>query len=244
MKILLIGYNRLSKAIVSSFKHDHELELITLDDLGELKHHNDSDGCIITIEVELPKLIEIIDKLPIYMPIMIKNALPITVIDKIQEMYNDYSIVISPDFSKDETIEHDFLNQQYLLIGGEDPDCFWQDLFQSTLPNCTMILHCSDSEAALIKYASAGFFALKSSYFEQLYDICNRTGLDFNIVRQILTMDSKIGSEYSMVPNQDGTRGWTNLNMQGFINWANEIQAPLSILETITKYNDEIRKNQ
>ena len=241
MKILFIGYSPISKTLISAFKDMHELVLVELDELSELTQHNDSDGCIISINddsFDSSQLIDVIDKLPIYMPIMIKNLLPIPIIDKIKEMYPDHSIVISPDFH----------NQQYIVIGGEDPDCFWQDLFQSSLPNCKMILNCSDSEAALVKYAEIGFFATKNAYFNQLYDICNKCGLDFNIVRQVLTTNSKINSDYSMVPNADGTRGLNETvftsHINEFISWSEEIQATSLILKSITKYNDEIKNNQ
>ena len=255
MKILITGYGLIGRAIVSAFKNQHELIVIDPhQSTDRFEDHNDSDGCIICINTEndieeetLSKFKDIINRLPIYMPILIKSSISPDLVDELNTLYPDHSIVISPDFSRTRSTEQDFLNQQYMVLGGEDPDCFWQDLFQSSLPHCQLILNCSDKEAAIIKYATNGFLALKTSYFNQIYDICYETGLDFDIVRQILTTDKRINSDHSMVPGPDCTRGWSGksflADIHNFINWTNKIGVPLTILDTINEYNNQIRKN-
>lgn len=253
MKLIIAGYGLIGRAIVSSFKSQHDLVIIDPQSSPDnFMDHYDADGCIICINtdksnVDSTDIFDIIDQLPIFMPILIKSTITPDVVEEINNRYPDHSIVISPDFSRERSTERDFALQTYVILGGEDPDCFWQDLFQSTLPSCNMILNCSDKEAAFVKYATNGFLAVKTSYFNQIYDICAHTGMDFDIVRQLLTTDPRIGTDHSMVPGPDCTRGWAGKSFSNdinkFINWSDSQETPISILKHIIQYNNEIRNN-
>jgi UDPglucose 6-dehydrogenase len=99
----------------------------------------------------------------------------------------------------------------------------------------------------LIKYASNSFLAIKTSYFNQLYDVCTKTGMEFDVVRQILTHDNRIGSDHTMVPGPDGERGWGGhcfpKDTKAFMHWTTKIEAPVTLVESAINYNKIVRKN-
>lgn len=244
MKITFVGYGILGKSIADALSHKNEIAVVEIDRIDDLKEHHDSDGIIICANDT--DVASVLSKIPNFLPILIRSSISPETVDQIHNEYPDHSIVISPDFSRVTSSNNEFYNQKYIILGGEDPDCFWQDLFQDSLPNCKMIFNCSDKEAALIKYAADGFLNLKLSYFNELYDICQITGMDFNIVRQLIGHDPKIGPEYTMVPNLDGKQGWNqsdNQIIEQFVDWARIIESPLTTLETAIKYNNRVRKN-
>lgn len=242
MKIAIIGYGLLGKSVCDALKPKHEVVIIELSKLSDINNHYDADGIIIC---DNENISDIINEVPVFLPILIRcNILPDDV-DKLHREFSDHSIVISPDFSKIKGSTSDFVNQKYIILGGEDPDCFWQDLFQDTIPNCKLIFNCSDREAAVIKYATDGFLALKSAYFNQLYDVCYSNGLEFNVIRQLLSQDTKIGTDYTMVPNPDGQRGFNQLDpdMDNFISWAESSGSNFNILKSAIRYNNQLKKN-
>lgn len=255
MKFIIAGYGFVGKAVANALKHKHDI-VIHDPKYTDYKiiDHLDADGIIICVPTPTTEngicdaniIADILDTLPIFMPVLIKSTVTPAVAEGFKEVYPNHSICYSPEFLRARTSDKDFLNQRYLVIGGEDPDCFWQDLFQDALPNCKITFNCTEEEACLVKYATNSFLALKTGFFNQIYDICEKTGMDFDAVRQIIAQDMRIGSDHTIVPGPDGDRGWGGhcfpKDTQAFIKWTNTIGAPTSLVESAVEYNKKVRK--
>ena len=63
-------------------------------------------------------------------------------------------------------------------------------------------------EAELIKYTRNNFLALKISYFNEIHQLCQTLGIDFEAVRTGMTGDVRIGPSHTAVPGFDGHRGF------------------------------------
>jgi UDPglucose 6-dehydrogenase len=256
MKIIIAGYGFVGKAVFNSLKDKHEVVIVDPQyTSNEIKYHHDADGIIICVPTpttedgicDSKEIANVIDNVPVFMPIMVKSTVTPGVASSYYEMYPDHSIVFSPELLRAKSADQDFANQKYVIIGGEDPECFWQELFQSTLPNCKLVFNCSAEEACLVKYSTNSFLALKTSFFNQIYDICEKTGMDYDIVRQIVAYDQRIGSDHTMVPGPDGERGWGGhcfpKDTAAFVHWSNTVEAPVTLVESAISYNKKLRKN-
>jgi UDPglucose 6-dehydrogenase len=99
----------------------------------------------------------------------------------------------------------------------------------------------------LVKYSTNSFLALKTSFFNQIYDICEKTGMNFDVVRHIISQDTRIGSGHSLVPGPDGERGFGGhcfpKDTEAFIHWTTAINAPVTLVESAINYNKKVRKN-
>jgi len=255
MKIIIAGYGFVGKAIENALKNIHEVVIIDpAYNNDSIKNHYDADGLIVCVPTPTTEnnicdasiVANVLDEVPVFMPVLIKSTVTPGVAEGLEELYNKHSLVFSPEFLRAKTANQDFLNQRYIVLGGEDPECFWQDLFQTSLPNCNLIFNCTSKEACLIKYASNSFLALKTSYFNQLYDVCQSTNMDFDVVRQILTHDTRIGPDHTMVPGPDGERGWGGhcfpKDTSAFVQWTTVIEAPVTLVESAINYNKKVRK--
>lgn len=256
MKIIIAGYGYVGKAVHEGLKKHHDLVIVDPKYTSEeIKNHHDADGLIICVPTPTTEdgicdasiIASILDTVPIFMPVLIKSTVTPAIAEGFDEIYPDHSIVYNPEFLRARSANADFANQKYIILGGEDPDCFWQDLFQGSLPNCKMVFNCSVKEACMVKYASNSFLALKTSYFNQIYDVCQQAGLDFDIVRQLLAQDLRIGSDHTMVPGPDGERGWGGhcfpKDTASFTQWTTTIDAPVTLVESAIQYNNKVRKN-
>jgi UDPglucose 6-dehydrogenase len=256
MKIIIVGYGFVGKAVANALKNKHEIIVVDPKHTTEqIKDHPDADGVIVCVPTPTTEkgicdasiLATVMDQMPIFLPVLIKSTVTPAIIEGFETVYSEHSICYSPEFLRARSADKDFLNQKYVVIGGEDPEYFWQELFQTSLPNCQLVLNCTAKEASLIKYATNSFLALKTSYFNQINDICNNTGMDFDIVRHILSQDQRIGSDHTMVPGPDGERGWGGhcfpKDTTAFIQWSNTIGSPITLVEETVKYNHQIRKN-
>ena len=255
MKIVIVGYGFVGKAVFNAFKDKHELVIVdpkyTTD---EIKDHHDADGIIICVPTPTTEngicdaniVAMVIDDIPIFLPVLIKSTVTPAIATGFKELYPNHSICYSPEFLRARTANQDFINQKYIVLGGEDPELFWNELFVDTLPNCRMVLTCTEEEACIVKYSANSFLALKTSFFNQIYDLCETTGMNFNTVRQILAQDLRIGTDHTMVPGPDGERGWGGpcfpKDTTSFVQWTTSVGAPVTLVESAIQYNNKIRK--
>ena len=256
MKIIIAGHGFVGKAVHNALKSKHELVIVdpayTAD---EIHQHHDADGIIICVSTpttedgicDLSNIANVLDQVPIFLPVLIKSTVAPSTAEGFKEVYPDHSIVYSPEFLRARTANEDFLNQKYIILGGDDPEGFWHELFQTTLPNCNLIFNCSPEEACVIKYATNSFLAVKTSFFNQIYDICYERNIDYSLVRQIIAHDNRIGSDHTLVPGPDGERGWGGAcfpkDTRAFVKWSTTIGKPTTLVESAINYNDKVRKN-
>jgi UDPglucose 6-dehydrogenase len=256
MKIIIAGYGFVGKAIAEAIKTMHEIVIVdpkyTAD---QIKDHHDADGIIICVGTpetsnnlcDDSQIKAVLKEIPVFLPVLIKSTvLP----DQLAELVNDladYSICYSPEFLRATTANRDFLTQSYMIIGGEDPDCFWQDLFTPVLPNCKLYLNCTISEASTTKYAVNSFLATKVAFFNQIYDVCEANGADYDTVRQLIALDKRIGNSHTVVPGLDHERGFGGAcfpkDTKSFSQYSKTLNTPVTILDEAITYNCQVRKN-
>jgi UDPglucose 6-dehydrogenase len=255
MKIIIAGYGFVGKAIHNALKTSHEVVIVDPQyTTNEIQYHHDADGLIICVNtptgengIIAENIANVLDQVPIFMPVLVKSTVTPAVVEAFKEIYTDHSICYSPEFLRAATADSDFLNQRYMVIGGDDPEGFWQELFQTSLPNCKIIFRCSEKETCIVKYTTNSFLALKTSFFNQIFDICEKTGVDFDTVRHIVSQDTRIGAGHTLVPGPDGERGFGGhcfpKDTQAFVQWANTINTPVTLVESAINYNNKVRKN-
>jgi UDPglucose 6-dehydrogenase len=254
MKIIIAGYGFVGKAVANNLKKHYSVEVIDPKfNTNTISNHVDADGIIICVgtpstsngQCDASQIIDVLDQCPIHIPVLIKSTVSPDVVAELDIKYPDHSIVYSPEFLRARSAERDFANQTFMIIGGEDPECFWQDLFTPVLSRCRLYFGCTNLEASIIKYTANSFLAVKTSFFNQIYDICESNGADFNVVRQILGHDNRIGSDHTMVPGPDGQRGWGGhcfpKDTTAFIKYSYSLNKPLTILGESVEYNNKIR---
>jgi UDPglucose 6-dehydrogenase len=255
MKLIVAGYGFVGKAVVNALETKHDMIIVDPKYTDtKISDHLDAEGLIICVDTpaldsgadDSSNIANVLDNTPIHIPVLIKSTVTPATIKALKDIYSEHWLCYSPEFLRAKTANQDFLNQKYMIIGGDDPECYWQTLFQESLPNCRMVFKCTDEESMLVKYASNGFLALKTSYFNHINDICLNTGMDFDVVRQLIAQDPRIGSDHTMVPGPDGSRGWGGhcfpKDTSALIKWAEAVNAPIGTLEKAVEYNHNIRK--
>ena len=254
MKIIIAGYGFVGKAVANSLKEKHDLVIVDpkyTDD--KIVDYYDADGIIVCVNaptrdngiLDVEDLFDVLDQIPSHIPVLVKTTLTPGVADAIEKSFADLKITFNPEFLRQATADEDFLNQTYTVFGGKD-NYFWGKLFAEILPKCNYMISCTAKEACLVKYSSNSFLALKTSFFNQIFDICDKEGMDYDTIKNILSEDSRIGSSHMQVPGPDGLRGWGGhcfpKDTQAFTQWASSIGAPITLVESSIQYNKKVRK--
>ena len=254
MKIIIAGYGFVGKAVARTLEKKHELVIIDPKYSEEtIDKHHDADGIIICVGTpqteenvcDDSQVHNVMQSVPVFMPVLIKSTIIPDQLFAIESAFNNHSICYNPEFLRAVSAVEDFANQKYMVLGGEDPEGFWQELFTSVLPDCKLYFYCSMTEASLVKYGINSFLATKVAFFNQLYDLCESSGADYNLVRQIIAHDTRIGNSHTIV-GMDGDRGFGGAcfpkDTSALIEYSNRAKTPMSILETAVQYNKTIRK--
>lgn len=256
MKFIIAGYGFVGKAVHNAFKDIHDCVIVDPKYTdSQISDHHDADGIIVCVPTptienginDASIVSEILDVVPVFMPVLIKSTVTPAIATGFEEIYPNHSICYSPEFLRAINANNDFRNQKYVIVGGEDPEAFWHEIFLTTLPNCKMVLNCTAQEACMVKYAVNNFLAVKTSFFNQIFDLCVNNGMDFDTVRHLMSQDPRIGSDHTLVPGPDGLRGWGGhcfpKDTEAFVQWSTTVGYPATLVKSAIDYNKKVRKN-
>lgn len=248
MKISVAGYGFVGRAVVEAFKdHDYEIYDPMFPEWNYSIREN-TDAVIVCVSTpqsedgscDISNVVDVIDRAP-DVPILIKSTISLEGWEQIKVTFPDRQIAFSPEFLRANSATDDFLNQKYMILGNDTPESFWANLFTKRFKRIR-IHHCTAEEAITVKYAENSFLALKVSFFNQLYDLCQAAKIDFNEVRYLLTLDPRINDDHSFVTKE---RGWGGhcfpKDTSAFLHTADQYETSLSLIEEAIKYNKIIR---
>lgn len=72
----------------------------------------------------------------------------------------------------------------------------------------TSIVETNPTTAEMIKYGRNCFLATKVAFFNEIYEVCESVGCEFEKVRKGICADERVGESHSHVPGHDGKRGF------------------------------------
>lgn len=107
-----------------------------------------------------------------------------------------------PEFLTERTYLEDFKWQPMVFTGAPEHI----ELLKKIFPGKKHIIMSSE-EAEMVKYAHNVFGALKVTYFNCIYDLCQKRGLDYSKVREGVLGSTYINAPHTQVPGPDGKLG-------------------------------------
>jgi UDPglucose 6-dehydrogenase len=120
----------------------------------------------------------------------------------------DYDIVYNPEFLSRATANNDFVNPPMLVIGGDRGQELLEIYQKYSDVNTNKTFMVDVKTASLIKYVMNTFYAVKITYMNEMYDIAQQLGVDWNAVATVLSSHPWMGSHHVQVPGPDGQRGF------------------------------------
>jgi UDPglucose 6-dehydrogenase len=141
-------------------------------------------------------------------PFISKVTAPPSVYERLGKEYPN--LVHCPEFLTAAHAAQDYANTTWTIIGGEVRA--WRHeaerVIKLTQSNLKTVKFCNIGEAALAKYAVNSFLATKVVFMNELYQIANKAGLNYDIVANLAKQDDRIGYSHMNVPGSDGVLGF------------------------------------
>jgi hypothetical protein len=127
-----------------------------------------------------------------------------------QKEYPDIFVMHSPEFLTEATAAYDAAHPNRNIIGiPEDSELFRQKAQEvlDALPPAKFSLICRSSEAELIKYGGNCYLFFKLVYINMLYDLAAKLGCRWEIIRDVMAADPRIGSSHMNPVHKSGESG-------------------------------------
>jgi UDPglucose 6-dehydrogenase len=247
MKIGIAGYGFVGQAHEGVLKDYHD---IIISDpakkmYGDLRHADAIIVCVSTPQgshggCHMDNVYEVLEDSP-HVPILIKSTISVEGWDMLKHVFPNKQLTFSPEFLRAASALEDFQKTDTILLGGGNTG-FWADIFISAMGNINVNI-ANPKELIVTKYARNSFLALKVAYFNQLYDLCKKLGIDYEQVRRYTILDNRIGESHTTITDERGFGGHCfPKDVNALIKTAQRDNVDLSILKNAVEYNRNIRK--
>ena len=130
-------------------------------------------------------------------------------IKQLQDRFPKIIILHSPEFLVEKTAAHDAANPQRNIIGmpmNEEKFSLAAKEVLEVLPNAPYQKIMTSDESELVKYAGNCFLYSKVVFMNILFDVVEKSGSNWSIVREAMIADSRIGKTHTE-PVYDSGRG-------------------------------------
>lgn len=252
MKLVIAGFGFVGNAYYSVFKNYYDFIIVDpLHNNNKLDELTDIQGVICCVSTPADKdgrcdvtsVLDVISKTPSNVPILIKSTIDLEGWKNITNLYPTHKIAFSPEFLRAVSATTDLQESTDVVLSGSNVS-FWREFYKQKDKKTKFHLY-SVEEAILIKYFRNAFLATKVSFFNELYDFCIKTGVDFDCVREGVAIDARIGHSHTFV-DPLFKRGWGGhcfpKDTSALLQMASDNHFQLSIIDTAVGYNRKLRK--
>lgn len=180
--------------------------------------------------------------------VVIKSTVPPGTCQKLNEDFEGLNVIFSPEFLTEANSINDFRNQTRIILGGPRPYTTQvKTMFRKAFPHIP-IVKTGYQTAEMVKYFINNFLSVKVSFANEMYQMCNELGIDYDKVTEYALFDQRIGRSHLAVPGPDGDFGYGGhcfpKDIDAMIFLAEKLGVDPKVLKSARSKNNDVRKNR
>jgi UDPglucose 6-dehydrogenase len=176
--------------------------------------------------------------------VVLKSTVLPDIVDRLSQ--GNENFIYNPEFLTERNAEHDAEYPIMTVLGGEyEAVMNMQEIYVNySICKPAPYYLMTPKEASFVKYGINSFLATKVMFWNQFNDQCEKLGTDYNVIRQAIGNDVRIGSSHMNVPGHDGRKGTAGAcfakDVPAFIHFSNK---EFSILREAWNANCDVRNS-
>lgn len=179
--------------------------------------------------------------------IVLKSTVLPGTTEKMQQKYPQHKVLFNPEFLTELTADQDMCYPDRQIIGYTKESYNVAGDILQILPLAPFERIMPTTEAEAVKYFGNTWFATKVIFANQLYDLCQKLGIDYDRVMEAAGADKRIGRSHLEVWHK-GYRGYGGKclpkDVKAFIQLADEKGVDLKLHKIVDAINDELLRQQ
>lgn len=175
--------------------------------------------------------------------IIIKSTVVPKTTEAIQAEVPNHKVLFNPEFLTAKTADQDMSYPDRQIVGftKKSYDVAERVMLQLPLAPFEMIMPATEAEMA--KYLNNCWFSTKVIFANQMYEVCQKLGIDYDKVKEAAAADKRIGRTHLDVFH-GGYRGFGGSclpkDLEAYINFARTLGFEDKLLKTVKEINDEL----
>jgi len=178
--------------------------------------------------------------------IIIKSSVIPGTIEALQKKYPRHKFLFNPEFLREVSAYEDFVNPDRQIVGYTNKSKKVAKNILKILPKAPYAKIVPAKTAETVKYMANSFLALKVVFANEFYGLCKSLNIDYNLVRQAVGEDKRIGHSHFVIDHQ-GYRGYGGScfpkDVNAIIQLAKKRGLDFTLLESMRKINRLLLKN-
>ncbi len=178
--------------------------------------------------------------------IIIKSTVIPGTTQRYAETYPDSNFCFSPEFLREAYYLEDAVNPDRIVIGAFNNQVLRRviGLHKQRFPY-VKIISTNPTVAEMIKYANNSFLAMKVMYANEMHDLCEKLGIEWEDVKEGIVADRRIGETHLEVTSDRGYGGKCfPKDVKALLALAQKLGIKMPLLTATDRRNEEIRKRK
>lgn len=179
--------------------------------------------------------------------IVLKSTMMPGTTDRLQGLYPQHRILFNPEFLTETTADHDMQHPNRQIIGYTPASRRDAERVLGLLPEAPFQKIVPARVAELVKYFGNAFYALKVAYANQMYDLCQKLELEYDLVKECAQAEPMVGTHHLEIFHK-GYRGYGGKclpkDTRSIIQLGERLGADLSLLKAAEEYNNQLASQQ
>lgn len=184
--------------------------------------------------------------------VIIKSTIVPGTSKELSEKYTNLDIIFCPEFLTQKNYLNDIYNAKFVLLGINDN--FDMTKYQK-ISNLMRLFYKHNSqidifmrsyeECELFKYTLNTYFGIKITFFNEIYDLCEKMNVDYQKLKELFSLDSRVG-EYGITVPGDHGRGYHGVcipkEVRSIIKLQEKLGLSSELMSCVDKRNNDFRK--
>ena len=179
--------------------------------------------------------------------IVIKSTVLPGTTEMLQKKYPQHKVLLNPEFLTELTADQDMCYPDRQIIGYTKQSYNIAGDVMAILPLAPFEKILPATEAELVKYFGNTWFSTKVIFANQLYDLCQKLGINYDRIMEAAAADKRIGRSHLEVWHK-GYRGYGGKclpkDIKALIQFANGKGVDLKLHKIIEAINEELMRQQ